>query len=75
MIHRLSKPELKGHAPKKLDPIYEIKLDRGSAGQLGDSSDGAVLCACAHLTPPSWPSRSEGNQQEPGVSPDPCFGF
>lgn len=39
VIHTTSKPELKGHACKKLDPIYEIKLDGGFAGQLGDSSD------------------------------------
>lgn len=39
VIRTMSKPELKGHASKKLDQIYEIKLDRGFAGQLGDSSD------------------------------------
>lgn len=34
LIHTMSKPKIKGHAPKKLDQIYEIKLDGGFAGQL-----------------------------------------
>lgn len=39
VIRTTSKPELKGHACKKLEQIYEIKLDGGFAGQPGDSSD------------------------------------
>ena len=83
LSHTMSQTNIKSCAPQKLDQIDEIKLDRVFADLLGDSSEGAVLrtwvsptfLRSGHPTPPSWASRNEGNQHEPGVSPDPGFGF